>query len=121
MIIRNEFENQTGLSEPRRTVTFVTISSGKPTWLALETHVTRPECEKEGIPLAILQSNTDALLVAIPMIGILFVGFFRLDELFGKPHKKGQRRRQVAGLDENGQPICIDPDGHAVARDPKRR
>jgi len=61
--------------------------------------------------MTILESNTDALLVAIPMVGLLFAGFFRLDELFGKSKKQATPRRQIAGLDAKGRPICIDPDG----------
>jgi hypothetical protein len=63
---------------------------------------------------SILVSNRDALLVAVPMVGILFAGFFRLDELFGKPGKPGkpvEKRRQMTGWDKDGRPICADPDG----------
>ena len=41
-------------------------------------------------------SNTDSLLVAIPMVGFLFAVFFRLDE--------------------NGRPMCVDPDGQVAER-----
>jgi hypothetical protein len=71
--------------------------------------------------MTVLLSNHDALLVAVPMIGILFAGFFRLDEVFGKPKKKqAKRRSQVAGVDPEGRPICIDPDGKRVERSSKR-
>jgi hypothetical protein len=67
---------------------------------------------KNEISMSIIQSNTDALLVAIPMVGLLFIGVFRLDELFGKPKKQPvESRRQLSGWDKNGQPICADPDG----------
>ena len=56
-------------------------------------------------------SNADALLVAIPMVGMLFAGYFRLDELLGKPKKTQENRRQMSGWDKNGRPICADPDG----------
>jgi len=56
-------------------------------------------------------SNTDALLLAVPMIGLMAVGFFRLDELVGKPKKDAPIRRQVAGLDAKGRQVCLDPDG----------
>lgn len=58
-------------------------------------------------------SNSDAILVAVPMVGILIACFFRLDELFGKPKKKValKHRRQMSGWDANGQPMCADPDG----------
>jgi hypothetical protein len=64
-------------------------------------------------PMAIL-SNTDALLVAVPMIGTLVVGFFRLDELFGKPRKRPVRGHQLAGMDARGRVTCLDPDGTVV-------
>jgi hypothetical protein len=69
--------------------------------------------------MSVTLSNTDALLVAIPMIGILVVGFFRLDEMVGKPRKLAARRPQVAGTDGEGHQICLDPDGtvqHSVRR-----
>lgn len=60
--------------------------------------------------MAILQSNADALLVAIPMVGLLFIGFFRLDELFGKPKRRAKTRNKMSGWDQNGRPVCADPD-----------
>jgi hypothetical protein len=60
-----------------------------------------------------MHSNTDALLIAIPMIAVLIAGFFRLDELIAAPKKKRlPNRRVIAGSDEYGRPICIDPDGN---------
>jgi hypothetical protein len=61
--------------------------------------------------MSVLQSNADALLVAVPMIGILIVSFFRLDELVGKTKKRHIQRRQIAGLDGSGRQVCLDPDG----------
>jgi hypothetical protein len=72
----------------------------------------RLDVRRNEIQVTILQSTSDTLLVAVPMIGLLFLGYFRLDELFGKPKKKPvQNRRQMSGWDQNGQPVCIDPDG----------
>ncbi len=65
--------------------------------------------------MSALQSNTDALLVAIPMVGLMFAGFFRVDELIGKSNKVPKSRRQIGGLDESGHPICLDPDGGSRA------
>jgi hypothetical protein len=62
-----------------------------------------------------LQSNSDALLVAVPMVLILFAGFFRLDELWITPRKrKLQQGRRLTDWDENGVPICTDPEGAAL-------
>jgi hypothetical protein len=62
--------------------------------------------------MSMIQSNSDALLIAIPMVGLLFAGFFRLDELFGKPKKQpSESRRRMSGWDKDGQPVCADPDG----------
>jgi hypothetical protein len=71
--------------------------------------------------MSAFHSNTDALLVAIPMIGMLFAGFFRLDELLGKPKKMKsvEHRRQMSGWDERGRPLCADPDGRKAS--PRRR
>ena len=63
----------------------------------------------------ILESNTDAFLVAIPMVALLVAGFFRLDELFVR-NGRSQGKRRMPGLDERGLPICLDPDGRQFRR-----
>lgn len=60
--------------------------------------------------MAILQSTADSLLVAIPMVVLLFIGFFRLDELFGKSKKSVRTRSKMSGWDKDGRPVCADPD-----------
>jgi hypothetical protein len=68
-----------------------------------------------------LQSNTDAFLVAIPMVVLLFAAFFRLDELISSPRKQREARRGLCDWDENGIPICTDPDRivYRIPRDEK--
>jgi hypothetical protein len=56
-------------------------------------------------------SNTDALLVAVPMIGLLVAGHFRLDELVFKPRKSSRIGRGFAGGHRAGEMSSIDPDG----------
>ena len=80
----------------------------------------RSKAGKDKSRMSQLQSNTDAMLVAIPMVGVLFAGFFKLDELFGRPKKPVENRRQMSGLDENGLPVCADPDGTMPRRRPKK-
>ena len=58
-----------------------------------------------------LQSKTDAILVAVPMVGVMIAGYFRLDEMVGKSGKISEPRRKIAGTDEKGFPLCMDPDG----------
>jgi len=60
--------------------------------------------------MANLQSNTEAILIAIPMLGLPFARFFRLDELLGKPEKLVNLKRQGSGMDKLGRQICVDPD-----------
>jgi len=60
---------------------------------------------------AILCSSRDTLLIAIPFLGMLLAGLFRLDELFAAPKKVGRQRRPPCGLDLDGRPILCDPDG----------
>ena len=64
-------------------------------------------------------SNADSVLLAVPMVGLLFVGYFRLDELFGKSQKKVEPRKKKAGIDKRGNLVYTDPDGQ-VHR-PKRK
>lgn len=58
----------------------------------------------------VFSSNRDAILAAIPLIGALLLGFFRLDALFATPPRI-RPRRPASGVDRNGQPIFCDPDG----------
>lgn len=51
------------------------------------------------------------MLVAIPMVIILFVGFFRLDEVIAGPQKKQEWGKRLSNWDREGQVICTDPDG----------
>jgi len=76
---------------------------------------------EEQARLTVILSNTDSFLVAIPMLAILFAGFFRLDELFGRSKRRAKTRRPVVGSDENGRPICVDPDGRVAAPRSQKR
>jgi hypothetical protein len=63
-----------------------------------------------------IDSTADALLVGIPMVFILLLVYFRLDEAF-TTHPTMLRRRPLAGgVDVNGMPICVDPDGKPIGR-----
>jgi len=62
----------------------------------------------------ILNSGRDAFLVAAPLVFLLFVGFFRLDELFGSSGKVSKRRRFGGGQDKDGEPLLFDPDGEPM-------
>lgn len=61
-----------------------------------------------------LNSTRDALLVAIPFIAILVLAIFRLDTIFASSKgsvRLDSRRRTGCGMDENGEPYLVDPDG----------
>jgi hypothetical protein len=60
---------------------------------------------------AILQSGWENLLVAIPFVGLLLVGFFRLDEIIASPNRDRAARRPFCGCDEDGYLLLSDPDG----------
>jgi hypothetical protein len=66
-------------------------------------------------------SNTDAVLLAVPMVGLLFVGYFRLDEFFGKSRTKVEPRKKKLGVDKRGRQIYTDPDGQIFKPRRKRQ
>jgi len=66
--------------------------------------------------MSVIISNLDSVIFAIPMVGLLFSAFFRVDELVRKPLRPVMHRRRVSGLDHNGIPICLDPDGRLHRR-----
>jgi hypothetical protein len=61
--------------------------------------------------MSAIQSNTDALLVAIPMVAVMFAGFFRLDEVISRNRKPVKSGHPLSDWDKDGHPICIEPDG----------
>jgi hypothetical protein len=70
-----------------------------------------------------LTSVSDTLLVGIPFIAILAFAIFRLDTLFASSKgasKQVNRRRSGCGMDENGLPLVVDPDGRPSETRPKR-
>ncbi len=56
-------------------------------------------------------SNLDSVLVALPMFAVLFLAVFRLDELICRSPKRAARRPLAGGVDGDGMPICVEPDG----------
>jgi hypothetical protein len=65
-----------------------------------------------------VQSDSDAFLVAIPMLVFGLIAFFRLDELLSRPKKRPGHGRRLCNWDKDGVPICTDPDWtvHTIAR-----
>jgi len=60
---------------------------------------------------AVLHSGWETVLIAVPLIGILLIGIFRLDELFATPKQRPKPQRPASGMDKDGQPLLSDPDG----------
>ena len=61
-----------------------------------------------------LKSVSDTLLVGVPFIAILAFAIFRLDTLSASSKgaaMRTNRRRPGCGMDENGLPLVVDPDG----------
>ncbi len=56
-----------------------------------------------------LQSGWEAFLLAAPIVGMVLVGVFRLDEI---ATSQGRTRRPwLPGNDESGHALMSDPDG----------
>lgn len=71
-----------------------------------------------------LLSSRDTLLIAIPLVLMLFFSAFRLDDVIAAPKASLKRRRPASGLDKYGEPILYDPDGRPSGtrrRSPNRR
>lgn len=62
-----------------------------------------------------LTSSWDNLLLGIPFIALLFIGFFRLDQVFAaKSHSSSSAHRAFSGMGEDGELIVRDPDGRTA-------
>jgi hypothetical protein len=68
---------------------------------------------------SILLSSNDTLLLAIPLLLMVFLSAFRLDQVIARPKKSLIRRRPTCGVDESGEEIFCDPDGRRSG--PRRR
>jgi hypothetical protein len=70
----------------------------------------------------ILQSGWGTFLVAVPFVGILLAGLFRLDEIIATPKRaRAGKRLPFTGCDENGHLVLSDPDGRASNASRKTR
>jgi hypothetical protein len=69
----------------------------------------------------ILQSGLENFLVAVPFVGILLMGLFRLDEIIATSKRAKAVKRRVCGRDENGRLLLSDPDGRPWGSSPKAR
>jgi hypothetical protein len=61
--------------------------------------------------MSAIQSNTDAILVAIPMVAVMFAVNFRLDEIISRHKKPAEQGHALSDWDRDGHPVCIEPDG----------
>jgi hypothetical protein len=59
----------------------------------------------------ILQSGWENFLVAVPLVGLLLMTLFRLDEMLASPKRGRAVPRPACGCDENGRVLLSDPDG----------
>lgn len=66
-------------------------------------------------------SKMDTILVTVPMIVVLFFAAFRLDELIFRPIMRTKPGRALCGWDDDGNPVCIQPDGEFVQVSGSRR
>jgi hypothetical protein len=76
-------------------------------WVRAEEH----EPIESANDMDVVVSNLDSVVFGIPLVGLLVSAFFRVDELVAAPQRTKLHRRQMPGLDRNGIPMCLDPDG----------
>ena len=60
---------------------------------------------------SVLKSGLDTILIAVPFVGLLVIGMFRLDAVFAAPKQAAGMRRPPSGMDEHGSVLFSDPDG----------
>ena len=59
----------------------------------------------------VLKSGWETLLVALPFLGVLLAGFFRIDQVIATPRRAKAVRRPACGIDQSGRALMTDPDG----------
>ena len=60
---------------------------------------------------SVLQSGLDTFLIAVPFVGVLLMGMFRLDTILAAPKQAAGMRRPLNGTDKQGRMLLSDPDG----------
>ena len=60
---------------------------------------------------SVLKSGLDALLLAVPFLGVLFIAMFRLDTIIAAPKHAAGLRHPPSGTDKHGRVLFSDPDG----------
>lgn len=70
----------------------------------------------------LLKSGWDTILLGGPLVAMLLVRFFGLDEVLFAPKRRTQARAHISRTDPWNQPPPSDPDGRPwPARRPRRR
>jgi hypothetical protein len=67
----------------------------------------------------VVTSGWEAILLAIPLIGILGMSLFRIDEFMSAPKGSVENHRGFCTLDADGEPLLFDPDGRAFKAKPR--
>jgi hypothetical protein len=67
----------------------------------------------------IQHSGWQILMVAIPVVCLLLIVVFRLDQVIFRPKQSQKLPRPASGTDKDGEPIVCDPDGRRW-RKPRR-
>jgi hypothetical protein len=60
---------------------------------------------------AILHPGVDTAMLAIPFVGMLLVGYFRLDEVIAAPRRRKRLKSPAFRVDQHGHFVMTDPDG----------
>jgi hypothetical protein len=76
-----------------------------------------PELPRDAMYEEVVKSGWETYLLGIPLIALLLIGVFRLDELILKPKNKPRRQPPPPrGVDKDGREILSDPDGKPQRR-----
>ncbi len=86
------------------------------TTLSAETQANSPcaGAQKGGSFLSVISFipfQADSILLAAPMMVLLFARLFWIDDLLSRPNKPIERGHALSGWDKEGHPICVEPDG----------
>jgi hypothetical protein len=61
--------------------------------------------------MSIFVESRDALVVAIPMVAMMFVRLFSVDEMLSRRSERALAGRHLSFWGSDGNPECIEPDG----------
>jgi hypothetical protein len=69
------------------------------------------DVQRGGSFMTVIPFHVESIVLAAPMMVLLLVRVFWIDEMLSRPGKAGRAGHPLSGCDKDGHAICVEPDG----------